>query len=232
MKVNPTVISPRQIASKALLAMEAALDAIAQQSRSQDAQLRSAHPTWTENDIIGRLEAKYLTTVSASGAAAGAASAAPGVGTIVGFGATGTDLAIFCRATATYALAVAHVHGRDDLLDDAQLRGVFVKLVLLGGQGAQVMAEVAGRVGAHWGRQLTQRIPVATLHRINRVLGQHVVTKYGTTRGILVLGKALPFGFGAAIGGAGNAGLGWVSVRTVRGAFGPVPGRPPVTIAA
>lgn len=232
MKVNTSIISPRQVASKALQTMEAALESIARQARTQVIQLREAHPTWRDDDLVARLETRYLALVSASGAAAGSASAAPGVGTMAGLGASGTDLAVFCRATATYALAVAHVHGRDELLNDPELRTVFVKLVLLGGQGAQLVSQVAGRVGAHWGRQLTQRIPVATLHRVNGVLGQHLITKYGTTRGVLVLGKALPFGFGAAIGGAGNAGLGWCSVRTVRSALGPVGGELPVAVAA
>lgn len=48
------------------------------------------------------------------------------------------------------------------------------------------------------------------------------VTKYGTKQGVLVLGKVLPFGFGAAIGMTGNAAMSRMVVRTTRSAFGPL----------
>ena len=39
---------------------------------------------------------------------------------------------------------------------------------------------------------------------MNKVLGHNFVTKYGMKQGIVVLGKVVPFGIGAVIGGTAN----------------------------
>ena len=61
------------------------------------------------------------------------------------------------------------------------------------------------------------------IKKLNRVLGPRFITKYGTKQGVLVLGKQLPFGLGAAIGGAGNHLVGRGIVTTthrILGEFG------------
>jgi len=42
------------------------------------------------------------------------------------------------------------------------------------------------------------------LRGINSSAGRTIVTKYGTKRGVVALGTALPFGIGAAAGGDAN----------------------------
>jgi hypothetical protein len=64
-------------------------------------------------------------------------------------------------------------------------------------------------------------MPVETLRQINRVLGKHFVTKYGTKQGIIVLGRVAPFGIGVVIGGGANAALAALAARAGRRAFGP-----------
>ncbi|WP_112276189.1 hypothetical protein [Lentzea terrae] len=66
-------------------------------------------------------------------------------------------------------------------------------------------------------------MPTATLKQINKVLGKNFITKYGTKQGIIVLGRAVPFGIGALIGGAANATVATLAVRAARRAFGPAP---------
>ncbi|WP_284747723.1 hypothetical protein [Amycolatopsis sp. RTGN1] len=63
-------------------------------------------------------------------------------------------------------------------------------------------------------------MPAGTLLKVNKVLGKNFVTKYGTKQGIIALGRVVPFGIGAAIGGGANAAL---AVRAARRAFGPAP---------
>lgn len=46
---------------------------------------------------------------------------------------------------------------------------------------------------------------MAKIQAVNKVLGRHFVTKYGTKQGIVVLGKVIPYGIGAVIGGTANA---------------------------
>jgi hypothetical protein len=47
-------------------------------------------------------------------------------------------------------------------------------------------------------------VPLSTIRSINKVLGVHFITKYGTKRGIIAIGKVAPFGVGFAIGAGGN----------------------------
>jgi hypothetical protein len=63
---------------------------------------------------------------------------------------------------------------------------------------------VAERTGQQWARQLVRGIPQSKINAVNKVLGRHFVTKYGTKKGILVVGKVVPFGIGAVIGGTAN----------------------------
>lgn len=39
-----------------------------------------------------------------------------------------------------------------------------------------------------------------TLRALNGAIGRTIVTKYGTKRGVLALGRAIPFGVGAGVG--------------------------------
>jgi hypothetical protein len=66
-------------------------------------------------------------------------------------------------------------------------------------------------------------VPLESIRRVNGVLGHIFVTRYGTKQGILVIGRVIPFGIGALIGGGGNYILGSGVVRATRRAFGPPP---------
>ena len=49
------------------------------------------------------------------------------------------------------------------------------------------------------------------------------MTKYGTKQGILVLGRVIPFGIGAVIGGVANAAFSQGIVKAADRAFGSAP---------
>ena len=95
--------------------------------------------------------------------------------------------------------------------------------ILLGESGSATIGKVAERTGQHWARQLVSKVPMSTLKQINKVLGRHFITKYGTKQGIIVLGRVVPFGIGAVIGGGANATVAALAVRAARRAFGPAP---------
>ncbi|MEU9531665.1 hypothetical protein AB0D00_04975 [Streptomyces sp. NPDC048213] len=82
---------------------------------------------------------------------------------------------------------------------------------------------MAERTGQHWARQIVASVPAQTLRQINKALGRNFITKYGTKQGIIVLGRVVPFGIGAVIGGGANAAVATLSVRAARRAFGPPP---------
>jgi hypothetical protein len=81
---------------------------------------------------------------------------------------------------------------------------MLVMAVMLGDAGVKGIGKVAERTGQHWARQLVRRIPRANIDAANKVLGRYFITKYGTKKGIVVLGRVIPFGIGAVIGAAAN----------------------------
>ena len=52
--------------------------------------------------------------------------------------------------------------------------------------------------------QFNKNVSGKVLQRINQRVGTTILTKYGTKRGGVALGKLIPFGIGAAIGGTFN----------------------------
>ncbi|ROR92598.1 hypothetical protein [Nocardioides aurantiacus] len=186
--------------------------------------IRAAHlrrSNMTTAELITALERSYTGLVSTTGAAAGGVAAAPGVGLPGGLVAGVADAGAFTAASAVYVLAVASVHGIE--VEDIDRRKALLLTILAGPGGVAVVEKAAGRAGSHWGRRLTQAVSMDVIYKINGVLGKNFVTKYGTKQGILVLGKAVPFGLGAAIGMTGNAVMSRAVVRTTRSAFGPLP---------
>ena len=166
------------------------------------AKLRQRYPEATHQELIRKLEKLFVSTVTASGTATGAAAAVPGVGTAASLAATVGDSSYFLTAAAGHVLAVARIHGID--IDDHEHQRALVLTVLVGGNLAGTIGKAAERTGGHLGGKAAKAIPMETIRQINKVLGPQFVTKYGAKRGVIVLGKALPFGFGAAIGGGGN----------------------------
>jgi hypothetical protein len=155
------------------------------------------------------LETSFITTVTTTGTAAGAAGAVPGAGTAVALGAAVGDGTYFVTASASHVLAVANVHGIN--LEDYERQRALVMMVMTGGSAAGYISKAAQRTGRHLGDRVARAVPIETIRQINRALGPWFITRYGTQRGIIVLGRAAPFGIGAAIGGGGN----YLAAKTV-----------------
>ncbi len=183
--------------------------------------MRDRRPDAKPADIIQSLERQFLTTVTGIGAAAGGSAAVPGFGTGVALALSAGDTAAFLDASGLLCLAVADIHGVQ--IDDLERRRTLLLATLFGDGGVTFVEMAAGRTGKHWGTLLTDKIPSATIKEINSILGRWLVTRYGTKRGILAIGRIAPFGIGAAIGGGGNALLGRSVVAGIRRAFGPPP---------
>ena len=154
-------------------------------------------------DRVRRIIRTYVREMSAVGAVAGAAAAVPGTGAITLVGTAAIELGWFATRTGDLILAVAAAHGHTSAT--VEERRAWVLSVLAFGDAAPAgFTRVAGELGKGLGRRATERIPAETLRAVNRALGRTIVTKYGTKRGAVALGRALPFGIGAAIGGGAN----------------------------
>jgi hypothetical protein len=111
--------------------------------------------------------------------------------------------AILLRNVAGFQHCVAGLYGHDlhapERIDEL--------LIVTGLQSGAILParEAVNRVGTKIAAtQFNRHVSGAMLRKINTKLGTTVLTKYGTKRGGVALGRMLPFGVGATIGGSVN----------------------------
>lgn len=179
--------------------------------------LRAQYPDASNEVLVKKLETLFSTTVTTTGAATGGVAAVPGAGTVAALASGVGDGTFFLTASAAHVLAVAGIYGIR--VENYERQRALLLMVLSGGGMAGGVSKAAGRTGSHLGARSVQAVPMATIRRVNRVLGTHFITKYGTRRGIIVLGRAAPFGLGAAIGGGGNFLMARGVIKATRKAF-------------
>ncbi len=162
--------------------------------------------------IISRFK-KELTLV---GAATGAIAAAPIVGTAVAGGALAADMAWFGMRATDLIMAIGAANGRTEATDDER-RAWVLAVLAFGEESAEKFASLLGEVAPSEAADgLSQRaagvvggdaLTLDALRRINTDLAGQVVAKYGARRSALAIGKLLPFGVGAVVGGTANYGF-------------------------
>jgi hypothetical protein len=200
--MSAEVGSGRSDPSRVLALLDRAIEFQTPLTERHIARLRRNRPEATPRQIVSRLNAELRAATISSGAGVGAAAAAPGVGTGAALALSGAEAVAFLNATVLYILARAEVQGIK--VDDIERRRTLVMAVMLGDAGAKGISKVAERTGQHWARHVVKGIPQANINAVNKVLGRYFVTKYGTKKGIIVLGRIVPFGIGALIGGTAN----------------------------
>ncbi|WP_072687437.1 hypothetical protein [Rhodococcus marinonascens] len=192
--------------------------------------VRRSHPDESPAQIVERMEKMFLLAVTGSGSAVGAAAAIPGVGTVASIAAVGAESTFFLEAAALLTLAVASVHGVDAA--DHQQRRALVLSVALGESGMEIVQKATGVTAKNWATAITNRVPGSTMIGMNNTLVRKFITRYAARRSALILGKLVPAGIGAAIGGAGNRAIGRGLVDNAREAFGPAPAHWPDQLPA
>ncbi|MCY7412267.1 MAG: hypothetical protein LH471_04420 [Salinibacterium sp.] len=195
--------------------------------------IRRARPSATPADIIRTLENRYLAAVTTSGALVGASSAIPAVGTGTALALSGVETAAFLEASALFAQSVTEVHGI--VVDDPDRARALVMTMVLGTAGSDLVKQLAGQVAgsgpvrtAYWGELVTKSIPRGLIGPIADRIKSSFLKRFAVSQSTNVVGRLIPFGIGAVIGGGGNHLLGRQIVRASRTAFGP----PPATFPA
>ncbi|WET81024.1 hypothetical protein P3102_07260 [Amycolatopsis sp. QT-25] len=202
--------------------VDKAIGAQAPLVRKNIARARQRNPDATPEEVVRTLERMYVSALASTGAAVGATAAAPAVGTGIALALSAGEFFSSLELSTLFVLSLAEVHGVR--LDEIERRRTLVMGIMLGQSGSEtIIGKVAERTGQHWARQLVGKVPSTTLRQINNVLGKNFVTKYGTKQSVIVLGRVVPFGIGAVIGGGANATVAAVAVRAARRAFGPAP---------
>lgn len=169
-----------------------------------------AHADLAPDERVTAAIRSFATELGAVGATVGASAAAPGVGTGVGLAASFAEVGVTARRLADLILTIAAIRGMSS--EDLEERKAWVLSVLAFGNSASAgFSRLAGEMGKGLGKKATAKVPSEVLRQINRTLGRTIITKYGTKRGAMAIGKLLPLGIGAAIGGSAN----YVLVRQV-----------------
>jgi hypothetical protein len=173
--------------------------------------------------------------VTTGGAAVGATAVIPGIGTGVTLALSGVETAGFLEATALFAQSVAEVHGIP--IENPERARALVMTLMLGKEGSDLVRQFAGQAtgtgvarNAYWGELITNTLPKAVMGTVVERLRHVFIKQFAVRGGVGWLGKALPFGVGAAIGGIGNNVLGRRVLTQARLAFGQAPAAVPAEL--
>ncbi|TXN31282.1 hypothetical protein [Lacisediminihabitans profunda] len=190
--------------------------------------IRQRHPGATPAEIVTILERHYLAAVTTGGAAVGASAVIPGVGFGISLALSGVETAGFLETSALFAQSVTEVHGI--AVEDPERARTLVMTMMLGTAGSDLVKQLAGQAagvgpsrGRFWGELVTKSLPQAAMGQVGDRVKRVFVKRFAATQGASIIGRAIPFGIGAVIGGTGNHMLGRKVVTSARDAFGPPP---------
>lgn len=190
--------------------------------------IRLRHPEASSAEIVRILERRYLAAVTTGGVAVGATAVVPGIGTGVTLALSGAETLGFFESTTLFAQSVAEVHGI--AVEDPDRARALVLTLLLGTEGVDLLAQLAGQAtgrgpdrSGYWGQLITKTLPRAAIGPLVDRLKSTFIRQFAARGGASWLGKALPFGVGAVVGGTGNHILGRRVLVGSRRAFGPPP---------
>jgi hypothetical protein len=207
--------------------------------------LRREKPDATAAEILKVLDTRYVAAVTVTSAAVGASAAIPVVGTGIALSLGVGDLFFFYEISALYVLAASELHGI--VVSDAERARPLVFGMLLGEKsqsqvsrlvlhaagagsvdGARAVATgVVGRaLPSAWGEVLTQQLPDSALAPLTAVIARQALRE-SAMFGAETLGKVIPFGVGAVVGGYGSFAFGRDVARATRIAFPKPPAKFP-----
>ncbi len=197
--------------------------------------IRLRHPDASTAEIARMLERRYLAAVTTGGAAVGATAVIPGIGTGVTLALSGVETVGFLEATALYAQSLAELHGIP--IDNPDRARALVLTLMLGKEGVDLVSQLSKQLAGkgvsrdkYWGELVTKSLPRAAVGPLVDRLKSSFVRQFAAKGGASVLGKALPFGIGAAVGGTGNHLLGRRVITGSHAAFGAPPEQYPAEL--
>lgn len=190
--------------------------------------LQRRYPQATAAQLAATLERDYLIAVTGGGALVGGAAVIPGVGTAAALGLSAAATVGFLEATALFSTSLAELHGVR--LVDPEKASTLVMAIMLGEEGTALLSSLSGQAAGQgkgptqaWGSLFSRRVPLSGFgtvrERIQTMFLRTLLKKQGTA----LLGRALPFGIGAVVGGVGNRMMGRAVVANAKEAFGPMP---------
>ncbi|MGA0566479.1 hypothetical protein ACO2Q7_04040 [Rathayibacter sp. KR2-224] len=199
--------------------------------------IRRRHPDASPEQVAYLVGRRYLLAVTTSGTAVGATAVIPAFGTAATLALSAAETAAFLEATALFAQSIAELHGLP--VDDPERARALVLALILGKEGSNLVrqwglelteTEVSRQL--YWRQVISNSVPRALVGPLVQRLQAAMTRRLATTGTASILGKALPFGVGAVVGGAGNRITGSRVLHSAHGAFGPVPDAFPASLAS
>ena len=159
--------------------------------------------------------------LTGTGVVASLPGAVPGLGTATQAAITSSSVTaetwLLLRNLTVMQLVVAGIYGCEltDPGDPSKVHpGRLDELLIIWGLETGVVlpaAEAGKRVGTKVAvSQFNKKVSGEVLAKINQKIGTTVLTKWGTKRGGIALGRLIPFGVGSAVGG----GMNYVAARS------------------
>ncbi|MEV8496655.1 hypothetical protein D8M15_07430 [Micrococcus sp. HSID17228] len=189
--------------------------------------MAAKHPGESPERLAERLGQQYLTTVTGAGAAVGGTAIVPGIGTVAALGLSGAAVVGFLEATALYAQSLAELHGITT--QDPQRAQALVMALMLGDDAKELLREAAAKAGRPYDPQSSLNALAGTasgtgisafvVNRLKRTFMRKMLLRQGAG----FVGRAVPFGVGAVIGGVGNRAMGKAVMENAKELFGPLP---------
>ncbi len=149
------------------------------------------------------LSTAFARELGVVGAATGMAAAAPAVGTAATMMAATVELSWFTARAGDLILTIAALHGRPTPTIEER-RAWVLAVLIFGSTARQGLTGVANDMGAGLSEANPNRLAITTLRATNGAMSRLVLRRYGTRRGAIALGTALPLGIGAFVGGSAN----------------------------
>lgn len=210
--------------------------------------MRRKHPDATPEELRALLEKRYVAAVTSASTGVGASAALPAVGIPTALALGAGDLLFFYETSALFVLATTELNGIE--IHDAERARPLILGMLLGqksqSQVSQLVLQAAGAGGVDtarkvatgtvgkalpgaWGEVLAQQLPDSALAPLATVLAREAL-KGSAKFGAGIVGKALPFGVGAVVGGVGSFTFGRDVVKAARLAFPAAPDEFPAAL--
>src|SRR5665213_1051423 len=193
--------------------------------------LREANPHLTNDQLALRLIRSTRRRVAATGALSGAASIAPGLGTILAVGTLTSQALYALEQEIELVLAIAMIFGHELASSDERVVEALVVVGITSG-AVKLREDVLVAGGERVALAAVRRLPAILLtHGGGRILSR-ILARFASTGVAKVAARVVPLGVGVAAG----AGFDWLAVTGLGHAamkyYGPGgPGAKPLLLA-
>ena len=173
---------------------------------SEIEELKISNPKLSKKELSIKFANKIRNAYTSVGIASALPSVIPGFGTVAQIviegGTISGDLVLMLRGMSKMCYGIGIINEKDmtqgfnqDLIT---ILGIWSGVII----PAKIATEkIATKIAVV---QFNKRVTGKMLQKINQRVGTTIVTKYGVKRGGVALGKLIPFGVGAVVGGSFN----------------------------